>query len=292
MGSVNLLIAFVAGVLSFFSPCVLPLVPGFIGLWAGTLTDKKNRRPRLIGSTILFVVGFSVVFTLLGLSAGFVGEVLKNNLLRIVFGVLIILFGLHLADLFRIPFLEREKRPFLQTRAISPAKSFLMGLGFALGWSPCIGPVLASILMMASQVGQALKATILLLVFSLGLGFPFLLLAFFTSILLPKIRKIQVYLPIFQLGSGKLIAFLGFALATGSLQTLAELTTFGANFIAGVLLILLLILIEIRILVSGFRSFSQEQIEGGIPRYFSALFFVDFIFYVTIWATGQLIRMG
>jgi cytochrome c-type biogenesis protein len=166
------LLALVAGVLSFSSPCTLPLVPGYLGYMSGV----SSSRGRTLGAACLFVAGFALVFTALGAAASSLGALLLDHrsLLEKAAGILIILLGLFVLGLIRPPHLLREGRPLMERVRPGPTGAFLLGLAFALGWTPCIGPVLASILALAGAQGTVARGVVLLLLYSLGLGLPFL----------------------------------------------------------------------------------------------------------------------
>jgi len=165
-------LALAAGVLSFSSPCTLPLVPGYLGYMSGV----SSSRGRTLGAACLFVVGFAVVFTALGAAASSLGALLLDHraLLQRVAGLLIILLGLFVVGLVRAPLLMREGRPLMARVRPGPAGALLLGLAFAFGWTPCIGPVLAAILALAGTEGTVARGVVLLLLYSLGLGLPFL----------------------------------------------------------------------------------------------------------------------
>ncbi len=172
------LLALAAGVLSFSSPCTLPLVPGYLGFMSGVSAG----RGRTMLAATLFVVGFAFVFTFLGWAATSASSFLTGagrDLLARIAGVLIIVLGVFVIGLVRLPFLMREGRPLLDRVRPGPAGALLLGVAFALGWTPCIGPVLGSILLLASGQGTAVQGAALLLVYSLGLGIPFLFAAAF-----------------------------------------------------------------------------------------------------------------
>ncbi|MDR1044237.1 MAG: cytochrome c biogenesis protein CcdA [Candidatus Adiutrix sp.] len=178
--------AFTAGLLAFFSPCVLPLIPAWLTLVSGLSLGEMNAEepksfgfPRLFAPTLLFVLGFSVVFCALGAAAGLAGAFLENygRLLRYLAGALMIFFGLYLAGLLSPSFLTREIRADLRRRPLGLAGSFVVGLGFAAGWTPCVGPVLGGILALAAAEQSSGLGLRLLAVFSLGLGLPFLILS-------------------------------------------------------------------------------------------------------------------
>jgi cytochrome c-type biogenesis protein len=174
-------VAVLAGVISFSSPCTLPLVPGYLSYVAALpvseLGERQARRVTLRAS-LLFVAGFTTVFTILGISAGVVGSLVLRNKDAIArgFGVVIILLGLVTAGLLRVPALQRERRMDLTRVPRGPLWAFPMGMAFAAGWIPCIGPVLATILATASASGTAVWGAVLLMLYSLGLGIPFVLL--------------------------------------------------------------------------------------------------------------------
>jgi cytochrome c-type biogenesis protein len=175
-------LAFVAGVISFSSPCCLPLMPGYVS-YVGSVAGSSREGPsrgRTVGAAALFVLGFAVVFTSMGAAASGVGGVLLQNrgwLIR-AGGVLVLGLGLATIGVFRIPILYREAR--LNMRRIRPGAGWAapLGMAFAIGWTPCIGPVLAGILAVAASVGDAGRGASLLFTYSLGLGAPFVLLAF------------------------------------------------------------------------------------------------------------------
>ncbi len=175
--------AFLAGVLMFLAPCTLPIVPGYLAFIAGAAPGQYAGRGRMVRNAVGFVVGFSIIFILLGTFAAAVGQILGpwRDILGRVAGALIILFGLTMLGVLRIPVLSQERRariPKFLTIG-RPESSALIGALFALGWSPCIGPILGSILFIASTSSGAFSGALLLAVFSLGLGIPFILSAIF-----------------------------------------------------------------------------------------------------------------
>jgi cytochrome c-type biogenesis protein len=175
-------LAFVAGVISFTSPCCLPLMPGYVGYVSGAAVGPEGGvavRRRVLGSAALFVVGFAVVFTAMGAGASAIGPAIVRNRLMLerIAGVLVIFMGLVTIGAFRIPFLLREARFDLRRIRPGPRGAVPLGMAFAVGWAPCVGPVLASILAAAAATRTAWTGAGLLFVYSLGLGIPFLLLA-------------------------------------------------------------------------------------------------------------------
>jgi len=177
MFNITFPVAFVAGILSFLSPCVLPLVPVYLATIAGVsvLSDNPPSRRYIILHTISFVVGFSIVFTALGASVGLLGAMIPSGLLNNIAGVLLILFGLFLLAASRIPQLNYEKRlSFNKARGTGYLRSVTIGAIFSLGWIPCVGPVLGGILTVASTAQTVARGIYLLLVYCLGLGLPFI----------------------------------------------------------------------------------------------------------------------
>lgn len=182
------LLAVIAGVLSFTSPCALPLVPGYLGYMSGVSAS----RGRTLASAGVFVAGFALVFTALGAGASVAAAVLADHrqLLDRLAGVVIIGLGLFLVGLVRLPVLMREGRPLLEHVRPGPEGALLLGVAFAFGWTPCIGPILGAILALASTTGTASEGAALLLLYSLGLGIPFLLAALF----LDRFRTVSMWL--------------------------------------------------------------------------------------------------
>jgi cytochrome c-type biogenesis protein len=226
-GSVGFATAFLAGVISFLSPCVLPLVPGYLSYVAGTslesLRDRQASRLQALAYAVCFVLGFSAVFVAFGASATALGGLLLSwrYELGIVAGVVVLLFGLHLAGLLPLHFLEREARFHAEVKGGRVVGAFLLGLAFAFGWTPCIGPVLGVILTMSASTADLGAGTALLAVYSLGLGLPFLLAALFTDVLLERLRQLSRAGRQLQRGAGVLLAGVGVLMITGQLEALA-----------------------------------------------------------------------
>jgi cytochrome c-type biogenesis protein len=173
------LLALAAGALSFSSPCTLPLVPGYLGYMSGV--SSSSGRGRALGAAGLFVIGFAIVFTSLGAVASELGSVLLEHrpLIEKLAGALIVVLGLFVLGLAPLPFLMREGRPFLQRVRPGPSGALLLGAAFAFGWTPCVGPVLGSILLLAAGQHTLGAGALLLFLYSLGLGLPFLAAALF-----------------------------------------------------------------------------------------------------------------
>ncbi|WP_338826753.1 cytochrome c biogenesis CcdA family protein [Neomoorella thermoacetica] len=225
MVDVSLVIAFVAGLLSFFSPCIIPLLPAYFTYLGGSAVASGQvqdlGRSFLAGRAALFTAGFALIFILLGASAGGLGYVLQayRPVLNRLGGILIIIFGMQVAGIGRIPFLAREKKWELRPRTPGAAASFLLGMAFAAGWTPCIGPVLGSILIYAGSQATLLRGMLLLAVYSLGLAVPFLLAALFLGPVLYSLRKFSRYLPQISLISSIILVVMGVLVFLGRLNT-------------------------------------------------------------------------
>ncbi|MBU3933363.1 MAG: redoxin domain-containing protein [Candidatus Omnitrophica bacterium] len=212
-------IAFGAGVLSFFSPCVLPLIPGYIcfitGLHLEELTASSDRtfakRRLILTEAVLFILGFSIIFVALGASATLLGSyfVAHKGLIRITGGIIIILFGLHVSGLLKIKFLEYEKKVHLRSKPVSWLGSLLVGMAFGFGWTPCVGPILGAILMLAATSDALAKGIMLLCFYSLGLALPFLLVAVGINRALNLFAKIKRYFKLISVVSGILLIIVG-----------------------------------------------------------------------------------
>lgn len=216
----SLLIAFLGGVVSFISPCVIPLLPAYLSFLTGLspeeLSKQKDVRTVLVPA-LLFVLGFSVVFVALGATASVLGTFMRTyqRVFTIVGGVLVIVFGLFMIGLFRIPWLYSEKRLDLsKAKSFGKFSGFFMGMAFAAGWTPCIGPVLGSILALASTTASANQGIVLLLVYSLGLGFPFLLTALLFGTIGPYLKSLSKYSVIINRVAGVLLVIIGILMVT------------------------------------------------------------------------------
>jgi cytochrome c-type biogenesis protein len=220
----GLLVAFAAGLLSFLSPCVLPLVPSYIGFLTGmTLPEVTDRRrPALIHAT-LFVAGFSLIFILLGASATALGRALNQYQVWIqrVGGALIIGFGLVCLGAVRAEALMRDRRVHLEEKPVGYLGSLLVGMAFAAGWTPCIGPVLGAILGLAATSSDLARGTLLLVAYSAGLAVPFLLAAVALESFLGWFQRFRRYLPWVMRVSGVLLVFVGILMVTGQFTRLA-----------------------------------------------------------------------
>ena len=231
-----------AGVLSFISPCVLPLLPAYLsfitGLSAEQLTERRDvaTRARVLGSSLAFVAGLALVFTLLGASASLLGRLLNRNLDLVtqLGGLLVIVFGLHMTGLVRVPLLYRQARldPALGARQPGAGRGsrglfgpFLVGAVFAAGWTPCVGPFLGSLLTLASQEQTVGQGVLLLFAYGLGLGLPFVLAGLATERTLGLMRALRPHLRKVEVGSGVLLIGMGVLLFTGRLALLSSWLT-------------------------------------------------------------------
>lgn len=218
MENLNLLTAFLGGVISFLSPCVLPLVPAYMSFISGISFQDMTSETRgadevklVMLKSIVFILGFSLVFILLGATATFVGKFLLTHMQTImkIAGVIIIIFGLHTARVFQIPFLNYEKRFHTSGSELSYLGTFALGLAFAFGWSPCIGPILAAILAMASVQDTVMKGVFLLAAYSLGLGVPFFLTGIATNWFLRVFSGIKRHFRTVEIISGLFLIVIG-----------------------------------------------------------------------------------
>jgi cytochrome c-type biogenesis protein len=231
--------AVAAGLLSFLSPCVLPLMPAYLSFVTGLSVEELARSSgeeserrdvarRLLGGAGAFVIGFSSVFILIGASAALVGRSLAGleaELLGLritpgrIAGLVIVIFGLHLAGVFRIPWLYRERRMNLQTGP-GPIGAALLGAAFAFGWTPCIGPVLAGILTLAAAEGTVARGMLLLGLYSLGLAVPFMLMAVSFERALGLFSRVKRHFRAIEIGSGALLVGIGLLVMSGRLTAM------------------------------------------------------------------------
>lgn len=224
---------FLAGILSFFSPCILPLLP----VYTGVLLDDKDGAQASSGKfsisvtsllrTLVFIAGISFIFILLGYGAGFLGDLLYASWFQYLTGAIIILLGLHQMEILHFKGLYKEKRLQLQGQGQNGkgySQAFLLGLTFSFAWTPCVGPVLGSVLALAASGGSgAWQGAGLMLVYTLGLALPFLLLALTSSYVLKHFRKLHPYLGILKKVGGFLIIVMGFLILFGNASILSQL---------------------------------------------------------------------
>jgi cytochrome c-type biogenesis protein len=222
--TLGIVVAFMAGLLSFLSPCVLPLVPSYIGFLTGmTLGESSDRRRVALIHALLFVAGFSLIFMLLGASATALGRALNHYQiwLQRIGGALIILFGLLCLGVFRAGLLTRERRVHLERKPVGYLGSALVGMAFAAGWTPCIGPVLGGILGLAATSSDVSRGILLLGVYSAGLAVPFLIAAVALESFLDWFQRFRRFLPWVMRISGLMLIVVGVLLVTGEFTRLA-----------------------------------------------------------------------
>jgi cytochrome c-type biogenesis protein len=229
--NVTLLAAFAAGFLSFVSPCVLPLIPGYISFVSGVSVEEMRgdappatSRLQVFLTSLAFVIGFSIVFVLLGASATAIGKFMfaKLPLLSKIAGGILIVFGLHTMGVFRLSFLEAEKRVHSNRKPAGPLGAMLVGVAFAFGWTPCIGPILGGILAIAGSKSSVGEGITLLAVYSLGLGIPFLLTSLAINQFFGAAKRIRRYYHAIELASGALLIAIGVLIITGQLTIITR----------------------------------------------------------------------
>jgi len=226
---VTLFAALIAGLVSFLSPCVLPLVPPYLVFLAGTSLERladREPEPRVrretVAAAVLFVLGFATVFVALGASASVIGSLIRaySGPLAIIAGVVIIVMGLHFLGLTPIALLHRQKRLEL-SKPVGLWGAYVIGLAFAFGWTPCIGPILAAILAVAASEQTVAKGAGLLAIYSLGLGIPFIIAAFAVEPFAAFLARFKTYLHRVEQAMGALLVFTGIAFLTGSLNQMS-----------------------------------------------------------------------
>ncbi|GAA0578910.1 cytochrome c biogenesis CcdA family protein [Craurococcus roseus] len=220
--------AVLAGMLSFLSPCVLPLVVPYLGFLGGVtlraapggaVAEAPNRGLVLLAA-LFFVLGFATVFTMFGATASALSQLLAEHLdtLAVVAGIVLILFGLHVAGVLRIGLLDREARLQTKEKPVSPLGAYVVGLAFAFGWTPCVGPVLAGILTVAAAGDGVAEGAMLLFAYALGIGIPFMLAAAFVTPFLRFVARFRQHYRAVELAAGGLLALTGVLVLTGSFQ--------------------------------------------------------------------------
>lgn len=219
-------IAAIGGLLSFVSPCVMPLVPGYLGYLTGTIVEGTESLPRrhLLLHSLAFVVGFALLFTVFGIAVGQFIERIQNGLeyVRWIGGIAVIVLGIHTTGVLKIPFLERQVRMSAEDRLPrgNVGSSFLLGIFFAAGWSPCIGAILSGIFAVAAA--QGLRAGVLFFSYAVGLGVPFILTAVAFGAMTPFLRRMNRYLGVVSAVSGLFLIAVGVLLLTDQFTRLAQ----------------------------------------------------------------------
>ena len=227
--SISYSAALIAGLLSFFSPCILPLIPAYFTFITGFSLDELTEargtrvRVRIILSTLSYVLGFSMIFILMGASASFLGGAIfeYRDWIRIIGGVAIMLFGIHMTGLLRFKALEFERRLNIQKKPLHFLGTFIVGMAFGAGWSPCIGPLLGSILIVAGNQDTVAQGIGLLSVYAAGLAIPFLVLSIFIDSLIALIKKVSWSIKYINMTAGVLLLILGLLLVTNKLNLIS-----------------------------------------------------------------------
>ena len=225
--SVTLPIAFIAGLISFLSPCVLPLIPGYISYISGTSLDKINDKKRnlIVIKTIFFTLGFSFVFIAFGSAASLVGNffLINSNIFRIIAGIIIILFSFQLIGVFNFNFMNKDLRIFTNQYSNNLAFPLVVGAAFGFGWTPCIGPILGSIITLAALEENVGRGILLLSFYSLGLAIPFIISGILIDKFLLFSKSLKKYIAIITKVGGIILLFTGIAILTNQLQVLGFL---------------------------------------------------------------------
>jgi len=220
--------ALLFGLLSFFSPCILPLLPGYFSFISGysmeELIDGGDAviKRKVVLATAAFVLGFSTVFVALGMSASLLGSLAHNyrDTIRIAGGILIILFGIHMSGIYSFRLLNYEGRLHMQKKPLHALGAFMIGMAFAAGWSPCMGPQLGSILIIAGNQDTIWQGALLLVLYSLGLAIPFLILSFFINSLIRFLQRVRKAVRVVNVVAGVLLMVMGLLLLTNKMNLL------------------------------------------------------------------------
>ena len=210
VGDLFIIEVYLAGILSFFSPCIFSLIPVYLSILS---IDGK----RSVIKTFLFVVGLSTSFIILGFGAGSIGQILLSDTFRIISGIIVILFGIIQMELITIPFLQKTKLLEIKKAEGTMLEAYLIGFSFSLGWTPCVGPILASILFISSGGGNPLYGALTMAIYVLGLATPFVILAFSSEQIIKKVNGIKKYLHIMKKIGGILLIIMGILLVTDKL---------------------------------------------------------------------------
>jgi cytochrome c-type biogenesis protein len=230
-GQVSLAVAFAAGLASFLSPCVLPVVPGYVSFVTGVTLDdfrstrRESARRQAAEHAALFILGFSLLFVVLGASATALGAVVRRSLplIQQLGGAVIVLFGLYMLGVLKLPLLLQERRVHLAAKPAGRVGSVVAGIAFGAGWTPCIGPVLASILLYAGVSATVLHGAALLAAYALGLGVPFFVAAVAFNWFLSRTRALRAWLPWIERAAGAVMVVAGALLFTGRFAAMARL---------------------------------------------------------------------
>lgn len=232
MHEISILVAFTGGVFTFFTPCFFPLIPSYLTFISGLSfndllsdTSLKLTRYNLILNTLFFILGFSVIFTILGASITYLSNLLFNyqDIFKKIGGTIIVLLGLYILGVFKVSFFQKEFKIHLDQRSIGFLGSFLVGITFAFGWSPCVGPILGSILIYASTTATLYQGIFLLIFYSLGIAIPFLLVAILLSTFMNYFNKFKKLLPLINKICGIFLVLIGIIIFLDKLKNLQRL---------------------------------------------------------------------
>lgn len=231
LNNISILLAFSAGLLSFLSPCVLPLIPAYVSYLTGSsIEDLNDSRTKLITlyKSLGFVLGFSIIFIFMGASITSIGKLLITHqvLFRKLGGLLIVVFGLHTTGVFKIKLFYREKRFLSFDKIQGKFSPIIMGMAFAAGWTPCIGPILSSILIYATSMETVNKGILLLIMYSIGLAVPFILTALAIGSFSRQFKKFSKYLPVVSILSGVLMIVMGIIVFANKMSILSSYFNF------------------------------------------------------------------
>lgn len=278
--NITLGLAFMAGLASFLSPCVFALVPAYIGYLGGrsaaTATSSTQARWITFSHGLAFVLGFSVVFVLLGVATSALGGVLYDlrDWLTKIGGVVVVIFGIHMTGIIRIPFLEYDLRPqSVPDRQRGYVASFLMGIVFSAGWSPCVGPILGAILTLALNGGSISQGAVLLVAYSAGLAIPFLLASVYIGMVTTILKRYSKVMRIVEIVMGVVLIIVGVLLFFGRFQQLASLGSFygiideavvGRSILIGLLTLIVLGLLPAFIASRKGRNFFEWWVFGAV----------------------------
>ncbi|MCG8540531.1 MAG: cytochrome c biogenesis protein CcdA [Clostridia bacterium] len=226
--NISSIVVFFQGMASFLSPCILPLMPIYLSyLTGGSLEDIEAgaQRKAILINSLGFLLGLSLVFTMLGATATALGRFLlfNNNIIRKVGGIVVIVFGIHHIGIINLNFLNMERKFRFHGKTPKFINSVILGMAFSFGWSPCIGPILGSVLMMAANLENYVKGIYLLMVYSLGFSVPFIITAMFLNIILQRITNLDRYLKIIKVVSGILLIIMGILVYTNKINMISSI---------------------------------------------------------------------
>lgn len=229
--NVSLFVALTAGIISFLSPCILPLIPSYIAFITGVSLEELSSeesaervRKRVVLNTLVFILGFSLLFVAMGASITFFGKFLANNIhwFEKIGGVVVIVFGLHFIGILKLGFLNREKRLHLQKKPLGYLGTMFVGMAFGAGWTPCVGPILGTILAMAATTQNLGKGVALLIAYSVGLGLPFFISGVLIHRFFEYFKAIRKYFKVITVVGGMLLIIIGVMLITGYFSSLSS----------------------------------------------------------------------